>query len=171
MEIAFSVVVLPAPFLEAWEIVVHHIEVTPDRGTAVAAGVGPGQQVLFDGEVLEAAATFHHLDNAAFDQLVRARLVDPFAAILDGALGDVPALRPEQIGDRLQSGRFAGTVGPEEGDDAPLGYLEGYALQHQDDVIVDHLDVVDGEKGVPDFSHRFLLALWPSPFVSCSYAG
>jgi len=58
----------------------------------------------------------------------------------------VAALGPQQAGDGLERGRFAGAVGPEEGDDAPLGDLERHALQHEDHVVVDHLDAVDGEQ-------------------------
>ena len=42
--------------------------------------------------------------------------------------------------------RLAGAVGPEEGDDAPLGDPQRHALQHEDHVVVDHLDVVDRQE-------------------------
>ena len=55
----------------------------------------------------------------------------------------IAALRTQQIGDRLQRRRLAGAVRAEERDDPPLGNLERHALQHEDHVIVDDLDVVD----------------------------
>ena len=63
----------------------------------------------------------------------------------DRALGDVAALGVEQIGNRLQRRRLAGAVGAEQRDDAALWHVERHALEHQDDVIVDHLDIVDRE--------------------------
>ena len=62
------------------------------------------------------------------------------------ALGDVAALGAQQARDGLERGGLAGAVGPEEGDDAPLGDPQRDALQHEDHVVVDHLDVVDRQQ-------------------------
>ena len=94
----------------------------------------------------EDAAALHDLDDAAPDDLGRVPPVDRLALELDPALGDVAPLGAEQTRDGLEGGRLAGAVGPEEGDDAPRGDPERDALQHQDDVIVDHLDVVDRQQ-------------------------
>ena len=67
-------------------------------------------------------------------------------AELDRALGHVAALGAEQTGDGLERGGLAGAVGPEEGDDAPLGDAQRDALQHEDHVVVDDLDVVDRQQ-------------------------
>jgi hypothetical protein len=93
----------------------------------------------------EAVAALHHLDAAALHQFVRREPVDALALELDAALGDVAALGAHQVGDRFQRGRFAGAVGTQQGDDAALRHLQRYALQHQDDVVVDDLDVLDRE--------------------------
>ena len=87
------------------------------------------------------------------------RLTRPLALELDRALGHVAALGPQQVGDGLEGGRLAGPVGAEQADDAALGHLQGDALQDQDDVVVDDLDVVDGEKerAVFGLSTRFRL--------------
>ena len=69
-----------------------------------------------------------------------------FAGEFDAALGDVAAFRAQQVGDRLERRGLAGAVGAEKSDDAPLGNRQRHATQHQDDVIVDHLDVVDREQ-------------------------
>src|SRR5947208_452417 len=58
--------------------------------------------------------------------------------------GDI--LRAEVPRDGLERAGLAGAVGPEEGHDAPLGYPERDPLQHEDDVIVDHLDVADRQE-------------------------
>jgi hypothetical protein len=48
-----------------------------------------------------------------------------------------------QVGDRLQRCGLAGTVCSEERNDPALWHLERHALEHEDDVIVDDLDVVN----------------------------
>ena len=62
---------------------------------------------------------------------------------MDVALGDLAALGAQQVGDRLQRRRLAGAVGAQQGHDAALRHRQRHALQHEDDVIVDHLDVGD----------------------------
>ena len=61
----------------------------------------------------------------------------------DRALGDLAALGMQQVGDRLQRRGLAGAVGAEQRHDAALRHVERHALEHQDDVVVDHLDIVD----------------------------
>ena len=117
-----------------------------DRGLAVGARIGPGQQVLLDRQVLEAVPAFHHLDDAELDQIGRGQRGDAPSRELDAALGDLAALGAQQIGDRLERRGLAGAVGAEQRDDAALGNLERDALEHQDDVVVDDLDVVDDEQ-------------------------
>src|SRR5262249_37811938 len=88
----------------------------------------------------------HYLHDAAPDDFVGIFMMEALALELDRALGDVPALGTQQPRHRLERGGLAGAVGPEEGDDAPLGDLQRHALQHEDHVIVDHLDVIDGQE-------------------------
>ena len=88
---------------------------------------------------------FHDLDAAAPHELVRREVLDLGPVEYDRALGDVAALGVQQIGDRLERRGLAGTIGAEQRDDPAFRHLERHALEHQDDVIVDHLDVVDGE--------------------------
>ncbi len=115
----------------------------PDRRPAVAAGEGAGKQVFLDGEMREALAAFHHLDAAASHQLVRRKVLHFGAVEQDRALGDVAAFGMQQVGDRLERGGLAGAVGAEQRDDAAPRHVERDALEHQDDVIVDHFDIVD----------------------------
>ena len=61
----------------------------------------------------------------------------------DRALGDLAALGVQQVGDRLQRGGLAGAVGAEQRHDAALRHRQRHALEHQDDVVVDHLDIVE----------------------------
>ena len=66
----------------------------------------------------------------------------------DGAFGDFAALGVQQIGDRLERGGLASAVGAQQRDDAAARHVERDALQHEDHVIVDHLDVVDRKDAV-----------------------
>jgi hypothetical protein len=96
--------------------------------------------------MLETVATLHHLDHAAPDQLGRQQRRDVVARELDRALGDLAALDPEQVGDRFQRGGLAGAVGAQERDHAAFGHAQRDAAQHQDDAVVDDLDVVDDQQ-------------------------
>ena len=99
-------------------------------------------QVFLDRQVLEHAAALEHLGDAAHDDVVRRQMVQPLAAELDRALGDLAAFRVQQPGDRLQRGGLARAVGAEQRGDLPLTGGERDALQHQDHAVVDDLDVV-----------------------------
>ena len=66
---------------------------------------------------------------------------------LDAALGDLAAVHVEQAGDGPQQRGLAGAVRAEDGDDRPAGDLEADAPQHQDDVVVDDLEVADRQPG------------------------
>ena len=73
------------------------------------------------------------------------RSIDALAVERDRALCDLAALGAQQVRDSLESGRLAGPVRPKDRHDAAARDGERDALQHEDDVVVDHLDVVDGE--------------------------
>ena len=75
--------------------------------------------VLVDGEVLEDAAAFHHLEDAAADDLLRRQVLDALAFELDRAVGDLALFGLEQPGDGLERRALARAVGAEEGDDPP----------------------------------------------------
>ncbi len=150
---------------------------TPARGprfrrVPVAPRVAAGQEVLLHRQVLEDVAALHHLDDAAPDHL---------GGVLAGgsrrrrnsmlALGHLAPLGPQQPRDGLERGGLARAVGPEEGDDALLGNLERHALQHEDHVVVDHLDVVDRQQRVRGDAHTVARPTSPSSSpASCSRA-
>jgi methionine synthase II (cobalamin-independent) len=64
------------------------------------------------------------------------------------ALGHFAALACQQVADRAQRGRLARAVAAEQRHHPALGHLQGHALEHQDDVVVDDLDAVDVEQDV-----------------------
>src|SRR5262245_27033933 len=93
----------------------------------------------------EAVSAFHDLDAPPTDELVRCKPVDPLAPVFDGALGDIAALCSQQVGYGLEGRRLAGTIRPQKSGDAALRDFERDALQYQDDVVIDDLDIVHRE--------------------------
>src|SRR5947209_10633705 len=150
-----------APLRQPGKVAIHELELLLGR-VAVLPRVAAGEEVLLDREVLEDVPALHHLDDSALDDLGRVLPVDRLRLELDRALRHLTALGPEQPGDRLQGRALAGAVGPEKGDDAPLGDAERHPFQHEDHVVVDHLDVVDRQQrpgGPAHGAHDFLLLL------------
>ncbi len=68
--------------------------------------------------------------------------IDPHPFKLNRPLCDLPSLCFQEVGDGLQGGALSSPVGPEEGDDRPLGNHERDPFQDQDNVLVDDLDIV-----------------------------
>ncbi|KAG0766918.1 hypothetical protein G6F22_017741 [Rhizopus arrhizus] len=60
-----------AALLQAREVLVDAFQRGRGIAAAHAAGVGAGQQVLFDGQVGKAMPAFHHLHDAALDEFGR----------------------------------------------------------------------------------------------------
>ena len=119
-----------------------------DRRPAVASQEGTGQKILLDGEVAETVSSLHDLDHAAPHKVGRRQTVDAFPRIFNRAFRDIAPFDAKQVGDRLERRRLACAIGPKEGSDAPLGNLERNALEHENDVVVDDLDIVHLEQGV-----------------------
>src|SRR5207253_4373676 len=103
--------------------------------------------VLLGGQVLEDPAPLEDLDDAAAHHVVGRQPVEPLAPQLDGALGDLAPLGPEEPGDCLERGGLAGAVGAQQRGDPRLPHLERHPLEHEDDAVVDHLDVIEREHG------------------------
>ncbi len=113
---------------------------------AVAAGEGAELEVFQRRHVGDDAPALHHLEDAAADDLVGIDAVDALAVEHDLAARDLAVLGLEQARDRLQRRRLAGAIGAEQRDDRALGHLEAQAAQHQDDVVIDDLDVAHAEQ-------------------------
>ena len=90
----------------------------------------------------------HDLNDAALDQFIRRQLVNALALVFDRTLGHIAAFGVQQVRNGFQRRRFAGTVGAQQGDNLPLGDVQGNALEHQDHVVVNDLDVVDVQVAV-----------------------
>ena len=91
-------------------------------------------------------ASFHNLDNAAAHHFGGICLVNPFAAVRHHAFSHFATFRLKQIGNGFQSGRFARSVSAQKCSDTAFGDTQGYALKNQNNVVIDHLDIVHFEQ-------------------------
>ncbi len=124
-------------------------------------------QVLLGGQMLEHAAALEDLHQAELGHLMRAHAIDALVAELDGALGDLAALGAQHTRYRLQGRRLAGAVGAQERGDAALADVDRHALQHQDDPVVDDLDIVDRQHAKN--GRRLSMDDWRRPRLSPGY--
>src|SRR6266545_3703241 len=113
------------------------------RSMSLGRAMSAREEVFLRRQVVEYPAALHDLRDPQLDDLVRAATVDPRAAELHRARGDVTPLGSQQARDGLQRGALARAVGPEQGDDPLIRHLEGDPLEDQDRAVVDHLDVVE----------------------------
>ncbi|MGY3367647.1 hypothetical protein ACVWZL_004772 [Bradyrhizobium sp. GM2.4] len=130
--------------LQAREIVEDHVEI--GANLAVPASEGAELEIFQRGHVGDDAPALHHLEDAAANDLVGIDAVDALAPEQDLAARDFAVLGLEQPGDRLQRRRLAGAVGAEQRHDRALGHVEAETAQHQDDVVIDDLDVAHGKE-------------------------
>jgi hypothetical protein len=111
--------------------------------------IGPGDEILFNGERGEAMAALQHLHETQSDKFTWTCPEDVVARKANLSRGDAPALGLKKIRDRFERGRLAGAVGADQRDDlaAPNGHA--HAVQGHDGVMIVRLDVFDGELEVP----------------------
>jgi hypothetical protein len=128
---------------EAREEGVDAVEVVPQ--VAAVGGVAPDAQVLVHVELPEDPPALHDLGDPGTHRLRRVEPVDRFAVEGDGALGDLATVDVEQPRDGPQHRGLPGAVGAEQRHDGVVGHLDADALEHEDDVLVDDLEVLDGE--------------------------
>ena len=88
-EIAGSLV--PA-FFQRGEVAVDHLDIAGDL-TPIAAGISPGDQVLFAGEMFKHPSSLHHLENARLDDLLCRGMLYRFTEKFDRAIGYFSILR------------------------------------------------------------------------------
>src|SRR5690606_3671771 len=62
---------------------------------------------------------------------------------MDLAFGHIATLGAQQIRYGPQGRGFTGTVGAQQGNNPPLWHTQGHALEHQNDVVVNHFDAID----------------------------
>ena len=69
----------------------------------------------------------------------------PLALVLDRALGHVAALGVQQVEIAFSVVDLPAPLAPSSATILPFGYVQRHALEHQDHVVVDDLDVVDAQ--------------------------
>ncbi len=116
-------------------------------GTTKLACVSTGQQIFFDRQMTKAVTAFHDLRQATLDQGIRRKLIDALTVEFNATLGHVTTLAAQQCRDGFQCGRFASAVRSHQRHDFAAWYRERDAFQHQDDMVINHLDVINGEDG------------------------
>ena len=132
------------PFPEPRKIGENPVDVVPHLAP-VAVGVGARDEVLARVEVLEHPPPLEDLGEPELDDVRRVAAVDPGPLEVDGAPRHLAPLGLEEPRDGLEGGGLAGAVGAEEGHDPALRHVQVNPLQHEDDVVVDDLDVVEGQ--------------------------
>ena len=81
-----------------------------------------------------------HFDPDAASVRAARRFVAEVAELAGTRAADV-----EQVGDGAQSRGLACAIAAQNRGDLPFGQGQRHALEHQDDMVVDHLDAVDVE--------------------------
>ena len=117
--------------------------------TAPRDGILGDDQVLLDREVDEHVAALANVRHAGARELVRRTVADVGAEKPDAARRDPAVFERQDAGRSLQRGRLAGSVRAEQRDNAAGRHLDRQATQRLDAVIVDDLDVLDGQRGGP----------------------
>jgi hypothetical protein len=98
--------------------------------------------------MFKAMTALHHLNDTLFHKVGWHQILHAFAAIHDAALGDLAPFGFQQVRHRLERRRLARANAPQKGGDPAFRHLQADTFQHKDDVIVDHLDIVDLKKGL-----------------------
>ena len=119
---------------------------TDSAALRVAAHRRGGDQILVGRQVLEDPAALEHLRDAELHAVLRGELADVLAHELHAAAGDLAALGLEQSADGLQGRALAGAVGAQQRHHPTLWHLDRDALDGEEDVVVDDLDVVERQR-------------------------
>ena len=106
------------------------------------------QQVFVHGQVPEHAASLHDLEDPAPHDLVGIERVNLLVTERDRSATHLAVVRLEQSGDGLECRGLTRTVRTEQGHYLMFLDTQGEPFEHEDDVVVDDLDVVQLEHGV-----------------------
>lgn len=69
--------------------------------------------------------------------------IDPLSHEIDETVRHLAVLGRKKTGNGLERRGLAGAVVSENRHDLPLAHLQRHPFQHQNDVVVDNLDIVD----------------------------
>ncbi|GBE23706.1 hypothetical protein BMS3Bbin01_03092 [bacterium BMS3Bbin01] len=105
-----------------------------------------GDQVFVHGQMFEDPRSHHDERDPRPDDVSRIQLGDLHAVEADVPFADLAVFGRKQAHDRFEGRGLAGSVRAEQSDEITTFHLQGQAAQHEDHLVVDHLDVVDIEK-------------------------
>ena len=97
--------------------------------------------------MLKTVPAFHDLNHSPTHQFVRGAAVHILSLKGNGPFGDITTLGTQQIGNRLERGGLARAIGAKQGHDTPFHDFERDPFQHEDHMVIDHLNVVDHQQG------------------------
>ena len=135
-----------AALTKAGKIIIDFFQALIDGGFAVRARECAGHQVFFNSQMLETVPAFHDLHHATLDQFVRAQRFNFIPVVDDRAFRHLATFGMQKIGNSLQGRRLTCPIGAQNCHNAALRHLKGNTLQDQNDVVVNHFDVVDGKE-------------------------
>ena len=131
-----------APLEQPGEIGIDKIE---RRLRSAAAGhcVGRSSQIFFNRQILKNPSPFHHMEESAPHQLMRSETRYGIALEQDFTCCDLAIFQFEQIGNGLQRGRLACSIGAQQCDHRSLVDFQRQAAKHLDRLVIDDLDIID----------------------------
>jgi hypothetical protein len=91
----------------------------------------------------KSVAPFHDLDDATFDQESGIETVNPSTTIGNAAFCHFATLSVQQVRDGFQGRGLPRPIGAEERHNPAFRNFERYTLEYQDDVVIDHFDIID----------------------------
>ena len=96
--------------------------------------------------MLKTVTTFHHLNHAPTHQFIGRQAVYILSLKSYGPFGHITALSAQQVGNRLERGGLARAIGAKQGYNASFHDFERDPFQHEDHMVIDHLNVVDHQQ-------------------------
>ena len=103
--------------------------------------MSPDDQVLLDRHVTQDLSALHHMHDALGHPALDILACQVVASIAHSATRDFALLHGQHAGDGLERRTLACTVGTKKGRAAPLGHLEVDALECQDHLGVQDLEI------------------------------
>ena len=112
---------------------------------APLVGMSPKTEILLHGQLGQDAPALHDLGQAPGDDAGRVETVDPLVVEADLAFGDAPPVDGQEPRDGAQERGLARPVGAEQGHDPAFRQAQADPTQDEDRIVVDDLEVLDGQ--------------------------
>jgi len=114
--------------------------------SAIAMHGGRRQEVFPRRQMCKNPAAFEHVGEPEPHPVRRVKREKILSRESDFSLRHLASLGPQKTADRLQSRALTSAVCPEEGYEAPLGHVDGNALDREKHAVIGHLDIVEAEQ-------------------------